>query len=70
MVDLIDKSITKRDFNCRRESAESAKRFHGRILPESAEEISKIRRLKCASMSTCKKLCFKSKMFHQFESQI
>ena len=36
MVDLIDKSITKRDFNCRRESA---KRFHGRILPESAEEM-------------------------------
>ena len=35
MVDLIDKSITKWDFNGRRECV---KRFHGRILPESVEE--------------------------------
>ena len=35
--------------NCRRECA---KGFHGRILPESVEEISKIRRRKCVPMST------------------
>ena len=35
MVDLIDKSITKWDFNGWRECV---KRFHRRILPESVEE--------------------------------